>query len=209
MRNPLRFLVRGLAMAGALLLVLLIAPPSFAAPAMNVSQLTGLKDGQTITVSASGFEPNLTSIAMGECIAGYTGPSDCNTSGGATFRNADAQGNVASFTLVVKEVFGSHDCTKVQCMIAAAPLPTASDDATIAANTVEMNITFASAETETTAPAPTDSAAPLPSDPEEALPHTGAGDSLPVMLLAASALLASGAGVMLLVPSRRRNQGLR
>lgn len=212
MKNPLRIMVRGLAMVGALLLVVAIAPPSFAAPSMNVSQLTGLKDGQTITISASGFEPNLNSIAMGQCIAGYKGPSDCNTSGGATFRNADAQGNVSSFTLVVKEKFGNYDCTVDECMIAAAPLPTASDPATIAANTVEMEMTFASAEaatTPTTTPTETTTTTTDTSTSTETLPQTGAGDSLPVVMLAASALLAAGAGVMLLVPGRRRNESVR
>ena len=72
----------------------------------------------------------------------YVGPADCNTSGGATFKNADASGNVSTFTLVVKEKFGAHDCTKEQCVIAAAPLPTNADDATIAANTVVINMSF-------------------------------------------------------------------
>jgi len=200
--NPLRPLARGLAAIGALLLVTLVAAPAFAAPAMSVSQLTGLTDGQTITISGSGFKPNLSSIAMGQCVEGYNGPSDCNTAGGATFRNADANGNVAPFTITVKEVFGAHDCTKVQCMIAAAPLPNATDAATVAANTVEMEISFASAE----APEPTETATttPLPDDgDDEALPQTGAGDSVPTLLLAATAMLAIGAGVVLLVPGRR------
>ena len=196
MTNPLRLLSRGLAAVGALLLVTLVAAPAFAAPTLNVSQLTGLTDGQTITVSGSGFEPNLKSIAIGECVQGYTGPSDCNTAGGATFRNADASGSIGSFTITVKKVFGSHDCTKVQCMIAAAPLPNAVDDATVAANTVEMDISFG-------APQPTATPTTGGDDDDETLPKTGAGDSVPVLLLGATAMLAIGAGLMLLVPGRR------
>lgn len=201
MTNPLRLLTRGLAAVAALAVVTLVAAPAFAAPAMSVSQLTGLTNGQTITISGSGFEPNLTSIAIGQCVTGYTGPSDCNTAGGATFRNADAQGKIAPFTITVKEVFGAHDCTKVQCMIAAAPLPNAVDDATVAANTVEMNISFASAEAPSESPTAT-------TDPDtetdtESLPQTGAGDSIPALLLAATAMLAIGAGLVLLLPGRR------
>src|SRR6478609_136001 len=139
-RRRVALLSRGLAAAAALLVVLVTAPPSFAAPTLSVSATTGLTDGQTLTISGSGFDPNLSSIAIGQCTADYVGPADCNTSGGATFKNADASGNVSSFTIVVKEVFGSHDCTKEQCVIAASPLPTNADDATIAANTVVMKM---------------------------------------------------------------------
>ena len=122
MTNRLRLLIRGAAAALSLGLVTLIAAPAFAAPTLNVSQLTGLKDGQTLTISGSGFTPNLASIAIGQCVVGYKGPSDCNTAGGATFRNADGSGSVGSFTIVVKEKFGANDCSKVQCLIAAGPL---------------------------------------------------------------------------------------
>lgn len=196
--NRLRILTRGAAAALALGLVTLVAAPAFAAPSLNVSQLTGLTDGQKVTISGSGFEPNLPSIAIGQCVEGYTGPSDCNTAGGATFRNADASGNVASFTITVKEVFGSVDCTQVQCMIAAAPLPNAADAATVSANTVELMISFGAPE-----PTETPTTAPATGDNEETLPQTGAGDSVPVLLLGATAMLAIGAGLMLLVPSRR------
>jgi len=205
-RNP-KVLIRALAALAATLLVTMIAAPAFAAPTMNVSQLTGLQDGQTVTISGGGFKANLNSIAIGQCTADYVGPADCNTSGGATFKNADASGNVSSFTIVVKEVFGSHDCTKEQCVIAASPLPTNADDATIAANTVVMKMSFASAEAPAD-PTPTDTATQAPSD-AGSLPQTGAGDSMPVVLLAATTLLAAGVGAMLLVPGRRREERVR
>lgn len=200
MTNRLRHLTRGAAAAAALLVVTLVAAPAYAAPTLNVSQLTGLTDGQTITISGGGFEPNLTSIAIGQCITGYTGPSDCNTAGGATFRNADANGNIAQFTITVTETFGGHDCTKVQCMIAAGPLPNAADAATIAANTVEKNITFGAPAA---AESPTAEPTTAPTTPTEPLPQTGAGDSIPALLLAATAMLAIGGGLVLLLPGRR------
>jgi hypothetical protein len=180
------------------------APPSFAAPTLTISATTGLSDGQTVTISGAGFAANLKGIAIGQCVEGYTGPGDCNLAGGAKFRDADASGNVASFTVVVKKVFGAHDCTKVQCVIAGAPLPTASDKATIAANTFSTKITFG-APAATTAPSATATATTAPSD-TSTLPKTGAGDSVPVLMLGATALLAAGVGVMLLVPGRLRGE---
>jgi len=197
-RNRVTLLARALAAVAALLVVLATAPPSFAAPTLSVSATTGLTDGQTLTISGSGFAPNLQSIAIGQCVSGYVGPADCNTSGGAQFKNADASGNVASFTIKVKEVFGSTDCTKVECVVAAAPLPTNADAATIEANTYVVKISFGAAAAEPSATATTQ-----PSD-TAALPKTGAGDSVPVLMLGATALLAAGMGVMLLVPGRRR-----
>src|SRR5690349_17172016 len=81
------------------------ASPSFAAPSLEVSA-TPLKDGQTVTLSGSGFKPGLKQIAAGQCIEGYTGPGDCSLQGGATFRNADDKGSIGTFTIVVKEKFG-------------------------------------------------------------------------------------------------------
>ena len=203
----LTVLPRALAAAAALGVVLVTAPPSFAAPTLNVSATTGLTDGQTVTISGSGFDANLKSIAIGQCTAGYKGPADCNTSGGATFKNADASGKVSSFTIVVKEKFGSVDCTVQKCVIAGSPLPTSSDAATVKRNTYVVPITFGSAAAEPSATAAPTSAA-QPSD-ASALPKTGAGDSVPVLLLGASALLAGGIGVVLLVPGRRRGEGAR
>lgn len=192
--NRLKRLTRGGAAVLALFLVVLTASPAAAAPTLTISATTGLTDGQRVDISGSGFEPNLTSIAIGQCVEGYTGPADCNTNGGATFRNADASGNVAQFTITVKAKFGAHDCTKVQCVIAGAPLPNATDQATVDANTYIAKISFGGAPTGT----------PTTGSDASDLPKTGAGDSVPVLLLGALALLATGAGVMLLVPAGRR-----
>jgi|SRR6478736_1051238 len=197
-------LTRVLAAVAAMVVVLVTAPPSFAAPTLTISQTQGLSDGQTVTISAKGFEPNLSSIAIGQCIDGYVGPADCNTSGGAVFKNADAQGNVASFQIKVSQVFGGHDCTKVQCVIAGAPLPTNADESTIKANTYVTNISFGSTAESTTTSAPSETE--TTSTDSGSLPKTGAGDSVPVLLLGASALLAAGVGLVLLVPGRRRGE---
>lgn len=200
-RRPVTLLSRALAAVAAILVVLVTAPPSFAAPTLTVSASTGMTDGQTVTISGSGFAPNLKGIAIGQCVKGYTGPGDCNTAGGAKFRDADASGKVASFTIVVKEKFASFDCTKQECVIAAAPLPTNSDAATIKANTYIIPMKFGAAA----AASPTATATTEPTS-TSTLPKTGAGDSVPVLMLGASALLAAGIGVMLLVPGRRRGE---
>lgn len=205
MRRRVTLLLR--ALGAALVVVLMAAPPSFAAPTLTVSASEGLEDGQTVTISGAGFDADMKGIAIGQCLKGYVGPADCNLQGGAVFRDADASGNVASFTIVVKEKFGSIDCTTQECVIAAGPLPTAIDQATVDANTYVVPITFASVAPVAAAPAP-EAAAP-PAAAPGTLPKTGAGDSLPVLVLGASALLAAGVGVMLLVPGRRREVSAR
>lgn len=203
-RRRVTLLSRGLAAAAALAVVLVTAPPSFAAPTLTMNAPTTMKDGQTVTITGTGFEPGLKGIAIGQCTKGYVGPGDCNLQGGAKFRDADASGNVAAFDIVVKEQFGTNDCSKVECVIAAGPLPTAVDQATVDANTFVIPITFGAAAAAEDAATPTAAATQTTAD--ATLPKTGAGDSVPVLMLGASALLATGIGVMLLVPGRRRGE---
>lgn len=208
------------AVLGALALLALTvvwAPSASAAPKLSVSATSGLTDGQTIQVSGTGFQPNLKGIAVGQCKVGYQGPSDCNLQGGATFRNADANGSIGQITLKLATSFGGIDCTTTDCVIAAAPLPSSADAATVSANTAVVPLTFGSTDTgadtstDTSADTSTDTSADTSTDTSadtstEAsdLPQTGAGDSLPVLVLAGSALLLTGAGLGLLVPRQRR-----
>ncbi|WP_370614817.1 neocarzinostatin apoprotein domain-containing protein [Mumia qirimensis] len=193
------------------LVMLICAPAASAAPKIDVSKTSGLTDGASITVSGTGFAPNLKSIAVGQCKTGYTGPADCNTATGATFVNADASGSFKAVTLKMKEKFGSVDCTKQKCVIGAAPLPTNNSAAVVSANTVDVVLEFGAAAP-VADPAPTE-AAPAP-EPTQAvapetntagdLPKTGGMDSLPVLLLAASALVLPGLALLVGMPSRRR-----
>lgn len=146
--------------AAALGLVALVAaPPAYAAPALVVSATENLEEGQKITVEGSGFAPGLAGIAVGQCKVGYEGPADCNLPGGATFRNADANGAIATVNLTLTTSFGGIDCLAEQCVIAAAPLPTSSGPEDVAANTIEIPIYFGG-------PAPAAPAAPAtPSAP--------------------------------------------
>ncbi|WP_372734131.1 neocarzinostatin apoprotein domain-containing protein [Nocardioides sp.] len=207
-----------LATVGLLTLSVVWAPSASAAPRLTVSATTGLTNGQTITVSGVGFAANLKGIAVGQCKVGYTGPADCNLAGGATFRNSDGSGSIGTVTIKLATSFGGIDCTKTECVIAAAPLPTSSDAATVKANTASVPITFGAAPATTpaaTTPVATTQTATTPAatTPEVTtaaggdLPKTGAGDSLPVLVLAGSALLLSGLALSLLVPTQRRRLG--
>ena len=91
-------------------------------------------------------------------------------------------------------------------MIAAAPLPTNADAATIKANTYVVNISFGAAAAATRAARRRRRRATTAPATRATLPKTGAGDSVPVLMLGATALLAAGIGVMLLVPGRRRGE---
>ncbi|TIC88054.1 LPXTG cell wall anchor domain-containing protein [Nocardioides sp. GY 10113] len=201
--------------AAALTVVAAVAaPPSFAAPSLNVSASSGLSDGQTVTISGGGFTANMGQIAVGQCIAGYTGPSDCNLQGGATFRNADAGGSIGSFSITVKQKFGSTDCMVQKCVIAAAPLPTAEEPAMIAANRVIIPITFGAPEPEpapaaTQTPATTtvaDTAETTTATDDDELPQTGAADGLPMLAAGALGLLVVGGALRF---GSRRTEGAR
>lgn len=194
--------------AAAMMLVTIVhAPPSFAAPTLEVSQLEGLTDGQVLTVSGEGYEPGLTAIAVGQCVEGYAGPADCNLPNGSTFRNADENGSIGEFTVTVNETFGGHDCKVVQCYFASGPIPNAVDEATYKANVVEHKISFGAPEAPapTTAPEPAPTTPPGGGDDTAALPKTGGGDSMPVVLLSGSALLLLGLGVIVAFPGRGRS----
>jgi hypothetical protein len=166
--------------------VLFGASPAQAAPTLTLSKATGLKDGDRITVNGSGFKPGLTQIAIGQCIAEVAGPTDCHLAGGAQFVNADANGKIPAVSLKLAEKFGTFDCTKRQCVIAAQVLPSGNNAEDVAANKATTRITFG-----TGSPPPT-------------LPKTGPGDEYVVITLTGSALLLCGIGFMLLLPQRRR-----
>ncbi|MBM9459173.1 LPXTG cell wall anchor domain-containing protein [Nocardioides sp. zg-536] len=199
MKNASTLLKAIVSLTALLVVTIVAAPPSFAKATLEVSASQNLKDGQKIDISGGGYKPGLTQIAVGQCIEGYTGPSHCNLQGGATFRNADASGSIGSFSVVVKEKFGAHDCTKVKCVLASGPLPTVADAATVKANQVIIPITFGGAPA-AEAPAETPAAAPAADEraaTDDELPKTGVADSLPMIMMAGLVLLLAGAGLRL------------
>jgi LPXTG-motif cell wall-anchored protein len=127
-----------------------------------------------------------------------SGPTDCNLAGGSQFVNADGSGKIPTVTLKLAQKFGTFDCTKRQCVVAAQILPSAGNADQVAANKVSVKLTFGAA-------AATTAAAPASAAPQStALPKTGPGDEPVVVVLAGTALLTLGAGLLVVLPARRR-----
>jgi LPXTG-motif cell wall-anchored protein len=164
---------------------------------LTVSKTTGLTDGASVTVGGSGFTANLKQIAVGQCIEEMKGPTDCNLAGGSQFVNADAAGNLPTVTLKLAQKFGTFDCTKRTCVIAAQILPSGGNAGEIAANKASVKLTLGAAAQSTTQAAAATAEA-------TALPKTGPGDEPFVVLLAGSALVTVGVGLLVVLPARRR-----
>ncbi|MEV4414049.1 neocarzinostatin apoprotein domain-containing protein [Catellatospora sp. NPDC049609] len=175
----------------------MFAQPAAAKPALRLSKSSGLADGASITVNGSGFTAGLKQIAIGQCIAEVKGPTDCNLAGGAQFVNADASGKIPGVTLRVAKKFGSFDCTKRQCVIAAQILPSSAPDDIVKFNATSVKISFGSSGGATTAPTAS-------SSPGASLAKTGPGDEHWFIVLAGTALLLPGIGFLLLLLPRRR-----
>lgn len=100
---------------------LLAATPASAAAAMSVTPSSGLSDGQTVTVTGSGYTAGA-SVHVGECST----PDVCSNDTITTTAGADGTFSV-SFT--VEKVFQAEDwstgttvtvdCAAVQCSVAA------------------------------------------------------------------------------------------
>jgi hypothetical protein len=90
---------------------------SAASQAVTVMPATGLTDGQTVTVSGTGWTPNTGQLMIVQCPAQGASQNTCNIAGGKLFQKADGQGRF-SVQMTVKISFGSTDCAKVQCQIA-------------------------------------------------------------------------------------------
>ncbi|XVU21210.1 neocarzinostatin apoprotein domain-containing protein [Actinoplanes sp. CA-054009] len=220
----------GIAMAATVVLV--DASPALAAPTLKVSKTTGLKDGEQITVSGTGFTKNLQQIAIGQCIKDVKGPADCNLSGGSQFTNADGTGKTPTLTLKMSKVFGGYDCTKVACVIAAQILPSSAPEETVNANRAAVAITFTTGGgTTTKTPTPsattkspstgggttkTSSASSSSTTTAaggtggdsgtggDALAKTGPGLEWATVVLIGGGLLLPGLGLIAILPARRR-----
>ncbi|GAA3203311.1 neocarzinostatin apoprotein domain-containing protein [Actinocorallia longicatena] len=182
------------------LIVTAVPAPALAAapPVVKVSAVTGLTEGQKITVTGEGFQPGLKQIAVGMCREGYTnGPDDCDLDGGAAFVNADGNGRIRTVTLTVHAAFKGFDCRKRQCVIGVAPLPGTVPSAVEKANTAVVNVAFEGAEFQPATAAPSAAATTAASDPDGV-----GGPSWPLWLLTAGLLV-----IVTVVAAR--NQSLR
>ncbi|MEC3957748.1 neocarzinostatin apoprotein domain-containing protein [Nocardia sp. CDC153] len=134
--------------------------------ALHVSATTDLTEGQRVTVYGTDFQPGLSAVAVGLCKQGFTnGLKDCDLDGGATFVNIDGEGRFKTLTLTLHPRFKEIDCTRQQCVVAAAPLPGTEPSAVIAANSAAVTMSFVGAHlTPATTPPPLTSATAAPAD---------------------------------------------
>ena len=108
--------------AGLAAVALFGAAPAEAAT-IAVSQSGGVAVGQRVSVSISGLAPNLASVAVGQCKARISGPSDCNLPG-SLLGKADAQGNWRAGSITLVASVGGVNCVASPgaCTIAVTSL---------------------------------------------------------------------------------------
>lgn len=174
------------------------SPAQAAAPSLKLSATSGVKVGQTITVtSLTGLAANLPSVAIGQCKPNVTGTSDCNLTG-SLLGQADASGKwtpgAKGSTITLVKSIGGVDCTAKSgaCIIGVTSLVNPTNVL------ARVPLTFSSGGSSAT-PAPTSS-----SSPGTSLPMTGSPDGIPTFALAASALVLACGALLFLLPSRRR-----
>ena len=173
------------ALAAALALTCIPAPALADGAALQLSKSEGLVEGDEITVKGTGFKPGLQQIAVGLCIEGYTnGLKHCDLDGGATFVNADKNGDLPPVTLTVSPKFLEFDCLARQCVVGVGPLPGSAPDAVRKANSVITRLGFEGA---TFSAAPTQSAAPAAA--EDADPDGVGGPSTLLWALTAGSVV--------------------
>ncbi|MGC8499176.1 MAG: neocarzinostatin apoprotein domain-containing protein [Acidimicrobiales bacterium] len=100
------------------------AVPTPTTPSVTVSKNSGLKNGQTVTVTGSGFTPGDSVYAV-ECLKGATGQSSCDlTTATAITVNTDGTLPSTSFTVVTGAVAsgtcGTTAANARNCVIAVA-----------------------------------------------------------------------------------------
>ncbi|MFI6999239.1 neocarzinostatin apoprotein domain-containing protein [Nocardia sp. NPDC050175] len=107
-------------------------PAALAAPALQVSQSTGLTAGQTITVTLDGLPANMAAVAVGQCKPQITSPGDCNLPG-SMLGTADGQGkwqpNGDKRSIALVANVGGTDCTAAPgaCTISVTSLTNATE----------------------------------------------------------------------------------
>ncbi|MBO3743606.1 neocarzinostatin apoprotein domain-containing protein [Actinoplanes flavus] len=201
----------------AFAVVLVDTAPALAAPELHVSKTSGIADGEKITVYGTGFKAGLTDLALGQCIADPATATDCNLTGGAEFVSTDGSGKTKTLTLTIAKSWsdGAKTCDD-GCVIAAQLLPSSHSEEDVAANKVQVKISFGTGGGTTTSPTATStttststksataSSSKSSSAATGALPKTGPGQEWATVVLIGSALLLPGIGLLVLLPARRR-----
>jgi hypothetical protein len=110
------------AILGGLLAVGLAAGPASAATAVSVTPNVNLKDGDTVSVNATGFTANA-NLAVIECDTSATSIDNCDVST-ALFTNADPTGALTTdynvFRTINTTADGTLDCAPTNCVLAVA-----------------------------------------------------------------------------------------
>jgi hypothetical protein len=111
-----------LAILGGLFAVGLAAGPASAATAVSVTPNLNLHDGDTVSVSASGFTANASLVVL-ECNPTATTPDDCDVST-AQFLQADSSGSLTTdysvFRIITTNTNGTIDCAPTNCALGVA-----------------------------------------------------------------------------------------
>ncbi|MFG2090066.1 neocarzinostatin apoprotein domain-containing protein [Spirillospora sp. NPDC048824] len=197
------------AIAGAC--VLALAQPALAAPKIGVSETTGLKAGQTVTVTVTGLTPGETFVTLGLCEPDPKLPSDCASqdSGGAVQGTSNGAGEFltkdgskeAKIKLAAKA--GDATCASKAgaCVIAVTAL-----GANMDANTAQVPLTFTGGGggDDGGGDGGGDGGTGTGAGDGGSLPNTGSPDGLPTYALVASAMVMLGAAALLILPRRRR-----
>ena len=147
--------------------LIMLAAPAAAAPGLSVTPSTGLSDGQSVSVSGTGFAANATNINVVQCQSGSTSANSCNIAGGQFFQHTNASG-AFTVSITVKASFGSVNCTKVTCMIVAhaGTDPTSGD-------TAMTNISFGAAAASSAASTPPAGGSSAPQQGSSSTPGSG------------------------------------
>lgn len=190
--------------------VFAFTPSAMAAASLKLSKTSGLKAGDKIeVVSLTGLEPNLASVAVGQCKPVVTGTADCNISG-SLLGTADAGGKwkpgSKGSTITLEAKIGGTDCTAKSgaCIIGVTSL---TNPTNILA---KVSLSFSGSGSGggggggNGGGSGDNNGGGGNGNNGSNLPHTGSPDGIPTYALVASALVLTGGAALLIIPRRRR-----
>ncbi|WP_067833197.1 neocarzinostatin apoprotein domain-containing protein [Actinomadura kijaniata] len=208
------------------LAALAVAPATLAAvsadaaarPRLQVSKTTGLKDGDQITVSASGFTRTGQS-PLGLCKPPAAGLDDCELAAPHAYMGQVADGRwtssdgKSSVRVTIKKNVKGTDCTARPgaCVVGVTLIGVSGADRT--ANTAMVPLTIGQGSGGGVDGGGGNgngngngngSGNGSGDGDDRKLPHTGSPDGVPTYALVASALVMGGSAALLIIPRRRR-----
>lgn len=177
--------------ASAAVIGIAVSPAQAAGQTITVTPNTGLKGGQVVSVTYSGFSPNAP-VALGVCPTGRAvkGPGDCGRSknGNSKLTTADASGKGTAQITVPEGALGNATPPAAKC----PPCSMGATNISNAAETANVELKYATAggaaKAATTPKTTTPKAATAP---KAALAKTGPRETM-IMALVGFALLQVG-----------------